>query len=87
MQTVRTLARVVRLQSIPRSRVRPTPRMRYCSCVHDPDTGAILNPTCPGRYDPFETPADAAARGVDNPHDCWVEVPARRATQTSTGRT
>ena len=47
----------------------------YCSCVRDPDTGAILNPTCPGRYEPFETPADAEARGVQNPYDCWVEVP------------
>jgi hypothetical protein len=47
----------------------------YCSCVNDPDTRAILNPTCPGRYDPFETPADAEARGVLNPYDCWVEVP------------
>ncbi len=48
----------------------------YCACISDPDTGAILNPTCPGRYDPFETPAEAAARGVQNPFDCWVDVPA-----------
>ena len=39
----------------------------YCACVRDPDTSAILIPTCPGRYDPFETPAQAEARGVLNP--------------------
>ncbi len=47
----------------------------YCACVTDPDTGAVLSSTCPGRYDPFETPAQAEARGVENPYDCWVEVP------------
>ena len=47
----------------------------YCACVKDPDSGAILNPTCPGRYDPFETPSEAEARGVENPYDCWVQVP------------
>jgi hypothetical protein len=48
----------------------------YCSCVNDPDTGAVLNPTCPGRYEPFESPSEAEARGVQNPYDCWVDVPA-----------
>jgi hypothetical protein len=47
----------------------------YCACLRDPDTGAVLNPTCPGRYEPFETPAEAEARGVRNPYDCWVDVP------------
>lgn len=47
----------------------------YCACVKDPDTGTVLRSTCPGRYEPFETRADAAARGVENPYDCWVEVP------------
>ncbi len=47
----------------------------YCACVLDPDTREVLNPTCPGRYDPFETPAEAEARGALRPLDCWVEVP------------
>ncbi|MEZ4286575.1 MAG: hypothetical protein R3A47_00125 [Polyangiales bacterium] len=47
----------------------------YCACVEDPDTGTILNPTCPGQYDPFESPDAAAARGVVNPYDCYVAVP------------
>jgi hypothetical protein len=47
----------------------------YCACVRDPDSGAVLNPTCPGRYDPFEAPSAAEARGAENPFDCWVEVP------------
>lgn len=47
----------------------------YCACVRDPDTGAVLNPTCPGRYEPFETPAEAEARGAVDPYDCWVDVP------------
>jgi len=47
----------------------------YCACVRDPDNGAVLNPTCPGRYDPFEAPEQAAARGVRNPFDCHVAVP------------
>jgi hypothetical protein len=47
----------------------------YCPCVRDPDTGALLSSTCPGRYEPFETPADAEARGAENPYDCWVDVP------------
>ncbi len=48
---------------------------RYCACVRDPETGTVLNPTCPGRYDPFETPAQAEARGVVNAYDCHVDVP------------
>ena len=48
----------------------------YCACVRDPDTGAALNSSCPGRYDPFERPSDATERGASNPYDCWVEVPA-----------
>ena len=31
----------------------------YCFCVLDPADDTVLNPTCPGRYDPFETPAEA----------------------------
>ncbi len=47
----------------------------YCYCATDPDTGDILNPTCAGQYDPFETPEEAMARGVTNPYDCHVSVP------------
>lgn len=46
-----------------------------CFCTEDPNSGEILNPTCAGGYDPFESPEAAAARGVDNPYDCYVEVP------------
>lgn len=47
----------------------------YCYCQPHPDTDEIINPTCQGRYDPFQTPADAAAAGVINPYDCYVTVP------------
>lgn len=47
----------------------------YCACVEDPDSGETLNPTCPGRYEAFETPAQAEARGARDPYDCWVDVP------------
>ncbi|MCC6873151.1 MAG: hypothetical protein IT378_02490 [Sandaracinaceae bacterium] len=47
----------------------------YCYCERDPqDENVILNPTCPGRYEVFETPDQAAARGVVNPFDCHVVV-------------
>ncbi len=49
----------------------------YCYCVTDPEDATLLNPTCPGRYDPFETPAQARARGAVNPYDCHVELPPR----------
>lgn len=44
----------------------------YCFCQRHPDTGEVLNPTCPGQYNPFESRDAAAARGVRNPFDCWV---------------
>ncbi len=47
----------------------------YCFCQAD-DSGETLNPTCPGHYNPFESPAAATARGVSNPYDCYVDVPA-----------
>ena len=37
----------------------------------------MLNPTCPGRYDPFETAQEATARGAVNPYDCHVVIPPR----------
>lgn len=48
----------------------------YCACVTAPGSGVVLNPTCPGRYEPFESPEQARARGVENPYDCWVDVPS-----------
>ncbi len=48
----------------------------YCFCVTDPATGERLNPTCPGVYDPYETPDEARARlESGEPFDCYVEVP------------
>ncbi len=45
----------------------------YCYCTSD--GGEVINPTCAGLYDPFETPEAAAARGVVNPYQCHVNVP------------
>lgn len=47
----------------------------YCYCTKDPVTEDVLNPTCPGVYNAFESPAQAEARGVENPFDCHVTVP------------
>ncbi len=47
----------------------------YCFCEESPVDGTILNPTCAGRYDPYQTPAEAEAAGVMNPYQCWIEVP------------
>lgn len=48
----------------------------YCFCQTDPASpGTILNPTCPGQYNPFQSPADAEAANVQNPYDCYVQVP------------
>lgn len=49
----------------------------YCYCVLDPADDTVLNPTCPGRYDPFEAPDAARARGAVNPYDCHVVIPSR----------
>ena len=47
----------------------------YCFCQRDPDDPAvILNPSCPGQYDPFQTPDEATAAGASNPYDCWLEL-------------
>jgi hypothetical protein len=50
----------------------------YCYCQDD-GTGTVLNPTCPGQYDPFLPPtatvpnaAPGEATTVTNPYDCWV---------------
>ncbi|MEO0323792.1 MAG: hypothetical protein AAF447_12605, partial [Myxococcota bacterium] len=51
----------------------------YCHCTRDPENpDLVLNPTCPGVYDPFEAPAEAQARFRDPsvaPFDCHVELP------------
>lgn len=46
----------------------------YCYCQTHPDSGEVLNPTCAGQYDPFESPAAAAARGVTAPFDCYAAL-------------
>ncbi len=45
----------------------------YCYCTRD-DDGALLNPTCPGLYDPFQTPEEAEANGAVEAYRCHVEV-------------
>ncbi|MBX3250276.1 MAG: hypothetical protein KF901_24070 [Myxococcales bacterium] len=46
----------------------------YCFCTPDPrNPGTSINPTCPGRYDPF---ADPSATGATNPYQCHVAFPA-----------
>ncbi|MCB9593705.1 MAG: hypothetical protein H6719_13310 [Sandaracinaceae bacterium] len=45
----------------------------YCYCQNHPDTGEVLNPTCAGIYDPFETPDAARGRlSSGEPFDCYV---------------
>ncbi|MCG8556380.1 MAG: hypothetical protein MJD61_13985, partial [Proteobacteria bacterium] len=49
----------------------------YCYCLADAE-GQTLNPTCPGRYDPFVAPEgyqDAYGAAAVEPYDCYVEVP------------
>jgi len=58
----------------------------YCYCQRDPqDEATVLNPTCPGHYEPFETPQQAMARGVQNPFDCYVAVPDCTMQPATTG--
>ncbi len=45
----------------------------YCYCQTHPETGEVLNPTCAGQYDPFESPDAARARITSgDPYDCYV---------------
>ena len=45
----------------------------YCFCQTNPDTGEVLNPTCAGLYDPFESPDAARSRITSGePYDCYV---------------
>lgn len=47
----------------------------YCFCQRHPDTGDVLNPTCPGQYNVFERPGTPRAGGtVANPFDCYAAV-------------
>lgn len=52
---------------------------RQCdpSLFPDGDCSAAdaLNPDCAGKYNPFESPDEARARGVENPFDCHVVIP------------
>ncbi|HJL16826.1 MAG TPA: hypothetical protein RMH99_14275 [Sandaracinaceae bacterium LLY-WYZ-13_1] len=43
----------------------------YCFCQTDPRDGTVLNPTCPGRYDPFTAPSEANVSSGE-PFDCYV---------------
>jgi hypothetical protein len=64
----------------------------YCFCQQDPNNAMVnLNPTCPGRYDPFNRPTDALPNAdpadpvgthVVNPYDCWVGFGAAGAEQS-----
>ncbi len=44
----------------------------YCYCQDNPDGGGPINPTCPGRYDPFQNPADLDAS--TNAYDCYAAL-------------
>ena len=51
----------------------------YCHCTADPERpGEVLNPTCPGVYDPLLSPEEVRAAGTitngAEPFDCHVEV-------------
>ncbi|MEM9068497.1 MAG: hypothetical protein AAGE52_08320 [Myxococcota bacterium] len=60
--------------SFPRVACQEDDPQGYCYCARDTD-GTIITPDCAGQYDPFETPDQARARGVENPYDCSVTVP------------
>lgn len=47
-----------------------------------PDTDGDGVGDCEGRYDPFETPDEAALRGVINPYQCWVNDSGTRLDGT-----
>lgn len=80
MDVIRTRRGVEAPPEFPREACQSTDPAGYCFCENGPgpdgDVGTaddvILNPTCSGRYNPFETPDEAAARGVVNPYRCWV---------------
>ena len=42
----------------------------FCGSPHDSGDG-----TCPYQYDPYQTPSDAAAAGVENPFNCYIRRP------------
>ena len=80
MGVVRTRRGTEALPVFPRIDCQSDNPAGYCFCENGPGADGtvgtaddtILNPTCEGRYDPFETPDEAAARGVVNPYRCWV---------------
>lgn len=47
----------------------------YCFCVENDDR-EVINPTCEGKYNAFETKQQAESRGAVNAYDCHVTVPA-----------
>jgi len=74
MNTVRGL-RGEPLPEYPRQDCQTADPDAYCYCQTAPSTGSVLNATCAGRYDLFETTDEAAARGIVNPYDCHVAIP------------
>jgi hypothetical protein len=61
----------------------------YCYCQETlPGSGDYVNPTCAGRYNPFQRPTAAVPYAVDagatiqNPFDCWVGFGAPGAEQS-----
>lgn len=60
----------------------------YCYCQVDPnDMNRVLNPTCAGRFDPFNRPNDPLPHAVGGasvtaPFDCWVGFGAPGAEQS-----
>lgn len=73
MQTVRRL-RGEALPRYPEVDCQTQDPDAYCYCQEDPRTGEVLQPRCPGEYDPF-SPPEAYGEGVERPYDCYVEVP------------
>lgn len=73
MATVRRL-RGQPLPTYPDVKCQPGDPDGYCHCERDASTGAVRNPTCPGRYD-FARAPDAYGAGTKHAYDCYVEVP------------
>ena len=77
METVRAM-RGVALPVYQRATCQTTDPDGDCFCQVDPVDGVtVLNPTCEGKYDPFQTPDENRARLVSgDPYDCHIVVPA-----------
>ena len=51
----------------------------YCYCGSPEAMGG----SCKWQYDPFQSPDDATAAGVENAYDCYIEGPAKVENPTS----